>query len=319
MSKMEQFKQLFNENNCNNVLNQIIVIQYLGSGNVLIKCVKYGHISKNSIYHILGGQRCGHKICRKESTKKTCQEKYGSDTPLQCIQIMNKTKATMQKRYGGQHGFQCKVVQQKIRNNFFIKNGILLTKHMNNLFFNKHGVNTPYKLKTFSKKARITKLDRYGSETYNNQKAIRCAKFIKYGSETYNNQSKARETCIKRFGKSQVQLMCDGWKFNNTKIQLKTQQILQKNNINYQKNFRVYYYDKDNTKKFKVYDFYLIDKNILIQCDGQYWHMQQLNMANDHFKNNLAKCNGFKLKRFWGKQILNCDFENKLLEYYEKN
>jgi very-short-patch-repair endonuclease len=55
----------------------------------------------------------------------------------------------------------------------------------------------------------------------------------------------------------------------------------------------------DNIKsKIRLYDFYLPEKNILIECDGDYWHSLPENVENDLFKDELAKKQNFKLIRF---------------------
>ena len=67
----------------------------------------------------------------------------------------------------------------------------------------------------------------------------------------------------------------------------------------------------------KIYDFYLLDYNILIEIDGDFWHCnpikfptptcktQEINIINDEFKNNWAQENGYKLLRFWEDDINN--------------
>jgi very-short-patch-repair endonuclease len=68
--------------------------------------------------------------------------------------------------------------------------------------------------------------------------------------------------------------------------------------------------------KWKSYDFYVTDGehyNILIECDGEYYHpdegqrklnkLQRQNRRNDNFKDELAKAFGIPLLRFREKQI----------------
>lgn len=67
----------------------------------------------------------------------------------------------------------------------------------------------------------------------------------------------------------------------------------------------------------KIYDFYLPDHNILIEVDGDFWHCnpreydssvcktQEINIANDAFKNQWATDNGYTLLRFWEHDIKN--------------
>lgn len=72
----------------------------------------------------------------------------------------------------------------------------------------------------------------------------------------------------------------------------------------------------------KWYDFYLPQKNLLIEVDGTYWHGKDLKTAqlneqqwntrrNDRLKNYLAKQRGYILKRVWSSEIKLLDY-NKL-------
>ena len=64
----------------------------------------------------------------------------------------------------------------------------------------------------------------------------------------------------------------------------------------------------------KFFDYFLPNKNILIEIDGEYWHAKNIDydnmseiqkrvIVNDRFKNNLAKKYNFLLKRFWVQDV----------------
>jgi very-short-patch-repair endonuclease len=68
----------------------------------------------------------------------------------------------------------------------------------------------------------------------------------------------------------------------------------------------------------KIYDFYIIDFNLLIEVDGDYWHAnpaiylegdhnktQKRNVKNDRFKDILASGRGFGLIRIWESDLKN--------------
>lgn len=68
------------------------------------------------------------------------------------------------------------------------------------------------------------------------------------------------------------------------------------------------------------FDFLLLGTNILIECDGDFWHgnpkfyssfykVQKRIKARDIEKNQIAAANGYTLLRFWEDKIKN-DFEN---------
>ena len=72
------------------------------------------------------------------------------------------------------------------------------------------------------------------------------------------------------------------------------------NNIKFETQYKI-----DYENKYKYYDFYIEDLNLLIEADGDYWHVnpsvysastlsdvQIKNQINDIFKNELAKERG---------------------------
>ena len=98
------------------------------------------------------------------------------------------------------------------------------------------------------------------------------------------------------------------------------QQLLQKNNIQYEREKGIGVYS---------FDFYLIDLDIYVQIDGDYWHSnpafykdgpvtkgQKINYLRDINKNVFCQKNNLKLLRFWENDILNnlIEIQNKLKE-----
>jgi len=65
---------------------------------------------------ILNGRQRGHPAGGAEARKKTCQEKYGCDSPMQSPKVQEKIKQTMQKKYGVDHPMHSKAIKEKIRN-----------------------------------------------------------------------------------------------------------------------------------------------------------------------------------------------------------
>jgi very-short-patch-repair endonuclease len=101
-----------------------------------------------------------------------------------------------------------------------------------------------------------------------------------------------------------------------TSIEIFTEFILNENNI---ENISQY-----NYKGFS-FDFYLPKENILIECDGDYWHgygkldeelddTQKRSRKNDKIKNKLAKSANIKLLRFWEHEIHKEGFDKFLLK-----
>jgi len=80
--------------------------------------------------------------------------------------------------------------------------------------------------------------------------------------------------------------------------------------LKYIKQFRLYF----DSYSYRTYDFYLPKQNLLIECDGDYWHgnpqiytklneMQIFDQQNDKFKNELASMLSIKLLRIWESDV----------------
>ena len=67
-------------------------------------------------------------------------------------------------------------------------------------FKKKYGVEYFTQLDDFVKKQKLTKLEKYGDENYNNITKSKETKKIKYGDENYNNITKSKETCNLKYG-----------------------------------------------------------------------------------------------------------------------
>lgn len=91
-------------------------------------------------------------------------------------------------------------------------------------------------------------------------------------------------------------------------------QILQELKLDYK--FQFYLYD-DNRARFN-FDFFIKNKNLIIECDGDYWHSNpkiyktlnstQLKIKQrDLLKENLLKNKNIKLLRFWESEFNNID------------
>jgi very-short-patch-repair endonuclease len=88
---------------------------------------------------------------------------------------------------------------------------------------------------------------------------------------------------------------------SDTSIEVTVENFLQSEKIEYKKQYRIYY----NKINFKIYDFYLLKENILIEVDGDFWHCKLEKkpknykdiIVNDKLKNDLATENGYRLVR----------------------
>lgn len=167
----------------------------------------------------------------------------------------------------------------------------------------------------------------YGWSLKSRQKRINS--FInKYGVchnwMSIESRIKTDETCLKKYGKTAYEIMVDKlYKTKKTSIEKIIESFLINNNIKYKTQYRIYFNDINNKLKFKVYDFYLMDKNLLIETDGDYWHgnnkifehlneTQIKNIKNDIFKDELAKINNMNIMRIWENDIHNGNYIDKI-------
>lgn len=126
----------------------------------------------------------------------------------------------------------------------------------------------------------------------------------KHSQET---KDKMRDTQIKKWKSGNIGKK----KYYTSALENKFQLILQLLNIKFSS--RLY------AKEIKAfYDFYIPDKNIVIEVDGDFWHCnpnskysepkyesQKKNLIRDKIKEQWLKDNGYKLLRFWEYDINN--------------
>lgn len=162
------------------------------------------------------------------------------------------------------------------------------------------------------RKRKNTMLERYGCEHTFQVKAFR---------------EKAEATCMKLYGKHSWEFAYDAMENKETLIEVIIRKILEEEKILFEPYYKVYAGDG----KYKEYDFYLPEKNILIEADGDYWHAnpkifsadmlnetQTKNRINDEYKNNLASDKKITLLRFWENDIIKPDFRQRFIQEIQK-
>ena len=132
----------------------------------------------------------------------------------------------------------------------------------------------------------------------------------------------------KKLSFSAVKRMIERNQIRTSKLEDKFETILKELNIEYKRG----YYISDSNKN-SIFDFRILNKNILIEVDGDWYHcnpnlnikplyeIQTKNINNDLLKNEQAKQHGFVLLRFWESDINDNPIKvmKKLLEIIEHN
>lgn len=140
-------------------------------------------------------------------------------------------------------------------------------------------------------------------------------------------RQKCEDTCMKLYGKRSWEFAYEAMENKETLIEIIIKKILEEEKIKFESYYKIYTEDG----KYKEYDFYLTDKNILIEADGDYWHAnpkifsedslnetQTKNRINDEYKNNIAKDKKITLLRFWESDIIKPDFRRRLIREIQK-
>lgn len=90
----------------------------------------------------------------------------------------------------------------------------------------------------------------------------------------------------------------------DTKIEVKIQNFLKKMNVN----FETHKYIDEINNPYQC-DIFIPDYNLIIECDGDYWHDYPNGTELDLLRTNELKTKGFKILRLWEREIISMDIE----------
>lgn len=170
-----------------------------------------------------------------EKIKKTSLERYGVEHSSKNSEIVKKNQNTCMKRYGVKNQFQRDYVKNKSKETLL----------------KKYGVKNIHSSKEFQEKVIKTKIKNGTLKLYNN-------KLIKDIAKENNVTPSSICSRIKKYG------YIDDFSFKNNSLEKAFRNILIEDNIKYEEQIKI-----DN----KYCDF-LLDNNVLIECDGLYWHSE---------------------------------------------
>lgn len=171
------------------------------------------------IYWIINGiqdfPRCQNKKCNQHLTdlksfrglnlgyKKFCCKKCSNSDPL----VRSKNKASRYEKNGGKYFSEASIEKARqafiqhygVDNNMKSKEGI---REYQDALERKYGVGirNQWQRSEIIFKAKQTRLDRYGSETWNNPEKTKATKKKNHGSENYYNLDKAIQTFLRNYG-----------------------------------------------------------------------------------------------------------------------
>jgi len=127
-------------------------------------------------------------------------------------------------------------------------------------------------------------------------------------SETQKKRFKENPKLKEELSKKRIKWLKTKQSNNKTKLEIKFESMLNLLNVKYQ-----YQYEFEK----RLFDFKILNENILIEVDGDFYHCnpntkhseilyetQKLTKKNDEYKNLLCQNHGIKLLRYWEKDII---------------
>ena len=254
--------------------------------------IKQTNLEKYGVEHVQKNKEI------QEKTKKTNLKKYGYNSPTESQKIKEKIKETNLKKYGVENPIHLKEIKEKI-----IKTNL-----------QKYGVNNPQQNKEIQEKTKNTNLEKYGFKTpLQSEKIKKKIKEtqIKNGTINIIDGKTIREfikdkdisitTACKIIREQNIQALKE-YNKHTTFIEQIIGNILKANNIIYTKQE----YLKNNNNRYFT-DFSIKESNLIIECDGLYWHSEVKKNDKNYHKNkqNFYKELGYNSLFFREDEILN--------------
>jgi hypothetical protein len=188
-------------------------------------------------------------------------------------------------------------------NEYILRDEIKQKRLKSNIEYNKnnYGVDHYYQSEDFIKKSRLIKLERYGDETFVNPIKGKKTKKERYGDENYNNLKKQNKTLKKKYGVINSfhlpQAISAGKRISNfqrreyEKIKAEYPDAL----------LEEYLPDVDRSV-----DIYIPSEKKIIECFGDYWHMNPETYLAEDYNKNIHKT----AKEIW-------EFDNERIELFK--
>lgn len=209
----------------------------------------------------------------KAKRAKTLKERFGIDScsPFASKDVQNKVKQTIIDRFGVDNIFRLK--EYRSNGEYFRNKSVEYQKTL--------GYDIEYVI------------DEFGNSNIMVKNGCPIHGDIIVPAGMFNNRTKPE-----RKNRTILCPICNPFHNPETSIEAIIKNILIKHNIAFTQ------HDHKMIKPFEL-DFYLLDYNIAIECNGVYWHSGKEN-RNKHIKKyNLCKECGIQLLYFWEDEIIN--------------
>lgn len=250
----------------------------------------------------------------RQKSKDTNIKKYGCENAVQSDEVKNKIKDTNLERYGVENPAQNKEVRNKIEKTMvdrFGSKSFYGSKECKNRVKDKYNVDNVFQLEDIKEKSRATNLDKYGKEYWmqvpENSKAVK-EKTLKTKMENgsiatvngrllseYINNSKASKSHFYNIYKALGLEEAISYEPKRTLIEKVINNILTEVGVEFEEQVKIDNYFAD-----------FVCKNLVIECNGNYWHTDKF--LNKSYHKDKRECyigKGYKPLFFTEDEILN--------------
>lgn len=216
---------------------------------------------------------------KKKDLTRVSQEKYGVDNPFMAEEVKQKSKQTMLEKYGVEHPMQSselvsrslKTVREKygtdnVAQNHEVKEKIKQTN------LSRYGVENPMQNKDVVQKMIDTRIEQGDIYVYQGKRMSELADDLGRPYSTLVMQ-------IRTYGPEKALKMKNK---NKSMLEQIMESYLKDIGVNYICQFRV---------ENRIADFFLPDHNLIIECDGLYWHSEAVIKDKYYHKNKLELYN----------------------------
>lgn len=260
----------------------------------------------------------------KEKVARTNMERYGSTTYLTSEKGKKEYKQIMLEKYGVEHPFQSEEIKNRVKKHMLEKYGSewftsseFGKNRMKEVIQAKYGVDYVTQLESVKNKSKKTIMDKYGVDNCFKsemiKKKIKQSMLAKYGAEWILSVPEIREkvmkTTMERYGvpfyimKPEVKLSSGCI----SKFNLQFADKLRERNIEFNMEYRI---------DSKSFDFYISQKNLIVELNPTYTH----NLIGNHWDKHGKKSNYHKdrcMSAFSDNKSIRCvfdwDIEDELL------
>lgn len=291
-SQRHDVKEKFTDCNIENFKAEILELLDNGysMSNIGIKL----NIPLTSLKRYLKGLGVDTKGDLQKKKEKTLEEKYGKNYQQK---MLDNRIQTNKEKFGCDNPFQNEEIKQKIKDTMIIKYGY--EHHMmnpdkikqtqeNNI--KKYGHHNVAQVPEIKEKIKETNLEKYGYEVATKNLEVKqkiVSTMVSNGNaklyEGLGAKIWAEKTgyCLSRFnqlvrqyGFETAKNMYSTGSYSSLELLFKS--FLDQYNINYTQHFRILNHNKTYIADFKL------NNNILIECDGLYWHSEIVDLDNKY-------------------------------------